>query len=400
MLRKHLSQYSGEELRAEIKRHVDEQIQENKKLDYKETVSLDDRRGRREAAKDISSFANEIGGCVVYGVPEKERTLPDGTKIVVPDKPYGMEAVSGFEERFEDTCAETICPHLPDLQIRKVNTEYDDKVVYVVWHPESWMAPHMIQAYNDHSYYKRGLRRAIKMSEHEVRQKYAQVQDYLDRVREFIESPEVNFYAELSEGSKTHFVCCPLMVVPDRVDFTSSQMRRWLDGNLRMDRYHGWRPSYHGMCSSRESASEPLTEEIFCELHRNGAVNYFEHTYLLRPEKLEPPLPADREMFVSVHHVLGRLDQFLTLCGSLCEEIGYYQPLALRLRITECSEFGFSFSSQRRFTRGEPITKYAIRGDKLQVDRLVSGAELAAEPRIVGAMMSERIFHAFGVRTG
>lgn len=394
MFRKHLSQYTDEELRAEIKRLVDDQVQEGKKLDYKEDVSLDTKNGRREVARDTSSFANEIGGAVIYGIPEDRKS----DEVAVPIKPYGIQPIRDFEIRAENICADTIAPLLPGLQIRKVDAEDVGKVVYVVWHPESWMAPHMVEGYDENRYYRRGLLRVVRMDEHEVKQKYAQVQDQLDRVKDLLESPEINFYVAADSGSKTHIVCCPLMLVPDRVDFSSNSMKQWLAENLAVvgpDAYQ-WSPSYHGVRASREKSYEIRIVGSYCELHRNGAANYFQDTPLSPPDELLPEDLRGKERFVVMWEALAILRDLLRYCGGFYEEIGYYGPLALRLRVTRCAELGFVFSRRRQRRSEDPVTKYAVLRGVLHIDSFISGAQLIAEPKSVLKVVADRISQAFG----
>ena len=73
MLQKHPEQYTPEELEAWVRHLVDEQVSEGKRLDYKATISLKKQDDRCEAAKDISSFANEIGGTILYGIPASSK---------------------------------------------------------------------------------------------------------------------------------------------------------------------------------------------------------------------------------------------------------------------------------------------------------------------------------------
>ena len=398
MLRKHLSQYGDDELAAEVARHVDEKVPESKRLDYKQAPSLNSRKGKREAAKDISSFANEIGGYVLYGIPEEREALPDGTKSAIAKKPYGIDPIPGLEGRLEDIYVEAIHPRLPDLGIRKVATEYEGKVVYVAWHSESWMGPHMVQAYGDNSYYRRGLLRAVKMDEHEVRQKYLQVRSQLDRARHYLESRQINLCAQPPVKSKTHFVCCPIRLVDDRVDFFSRPMQEWLRENYALvhkTEVHEWRPSYHGVRATRQFSYESSIAGTYCELHRNGAVNYFHDTDLHYPGEGYPG------GFVAVTEVLEYLRAFVLLCGKFYREVGYYEPVALRLRITAVQKIGFYFSKARKrsyqfYSFEDPLTKLATPEGVLQIDITAPASQAMSEPMTLVKAVADRIYNTFG----
>jgi hypothetical protein len=124
MFKRHLADYTDDELFSQVLTHVENQVPEGKHLDYKaQPPSLVKHKDRREAAKDISSFANELGGCLIYGIPEMEVALPDKTKIGVPQKPYGIPPIHGFEELLENVLTDAISPahvaHSPAPAIRQ-----------------------------------------------------------------------------------------------------------------------------------------------------------------------------------------------------------------------------------------------------------------------------------------
>lgn len=389
MFRKHLSQYTDDELRAEVKRLVDEQVQEGKKLDYKQSVSLSTRKDRQEVAKDISSFANEIGGAVLYGIPEDRRSAD----VAVPVKPYGMEPIKDFEIRVENICADVMAPRLPDLHIRKVETEDEGKVVYVVWHPESWVAPHMVEG-DDRRYYHRGELRVQKMTEREVKDKYAQASTGLGGVAEFLDSKEVNFYAGLSSEVMTHFTCVPLMLLPNRFDPLAGRMKSWLDQHRAFK--YGWRPSYHGACASaatpaqrRNVARTGTIADRFAEVHRNGCVNSF----------AEAPFRDDQKGTLCLLRVLKRLDRFLAFCGELYGEIACYEPVRLQVRILGCSKLTLLLIPHGPFEPGHPIAEMALRGgDDFKVGLLSTAAELTENHKEVLKAAADRVYQAFGLR--
>lgn len=68
---------SPEELTTSIRGLINEEWPESDILDYKAALNYSQRKDRIELAKDVSSFANEVGGTVIYGVPEKaNQTVP------------------------------------------------------------------------------------------------------------------------------------------------------------------------------------------------------------------------------------------------------------------------------------------------------------------------------------
>jgi len=167
MLQKHISQYSDEELQAWIQQLVDDKTPENMTIEYKSEEAFGE-KFKLEIAKDISSFANTKGGVIIYGIPE-ESVHKETEKLAIPSSDYGTEPIPNFVSRLENILIDTISPHLPDIWIREVPIlEKPNLRVYVVWHPESWLKPHMVEGYQELRYYRRGLRRTVRMTEIEV----------------------------------------------------------------------------------------------------------------------------------------------------------------------------------------------------------------------------------------
>ena len=216
MLPKHPDQYQDDELRQWVERLVHDQVEEGPQLDYKAEIHLTEPAQRREAAKDISSFANEIGGTLLYGIPEARGS----SEAPIPSEPYGIDPIPNLEQHLEDVHVGFIRPLLPESRIRKVElTNYPNKVVYVVWTPESWLGPHMVEPNGDRRYYRRGQFRAVIMAEHEVRSRYERLLASLDIASAAVDELETNTLSsrfDLPCGS--HYLAYPLAPPHQRID--------------------------------------------------------------------------------------------------------------------------------------------------------------------------------------
>ena len=75
MLQHHPDQMTDDELGAWLRRLVDTAEPEGIRLDYKQEIKTNSTSEKRELAKDITSFANEIGAmCAAMGL--------DGTRLM------------------------------------------------------------------------------------------------------------------------------------------------------------------------------------------------------------------------------------------------------------------------------------------------------------------------------
>jgi len=190
MLPKHPDQMCNAEFDEWIRRLVDTREPEGAHLDYKEQLKIASQMDRRELAKDITSFANELGGTLVYGVPEEKDSHQAAP---TPKRPYGISAVPGIIESIENIFVSTITPLLPEYRIQPVELlEYPGKMCYVVWTPESWSGPHMVYGYNDARFYRRGQYRSIPMTERDVEDRYRRRMTMRSAAEGFLVSAEAS----------------------------------------------------------------------------------------------------------------------------------------------------------------------------------------------------------------
>ncbi len=116
---------------------------------------------RMDISKDVSSFANSIGGKIIYGINEKDHVADslsfiDGSKIT--------------KEWIEQVIQSNIQRRIDGLVIIPIRFGNDiTKTVYIVKIPASNQAPHMER---DNKYYKRQNFESVAMEEYEVRNMY------------------------------------------------------------------------------------------------------------------------------------------------------------------------------------------------------------------------------------
>jgi len=327
MLSKHPDQYSDEELEAWVRHLVDGKVSEGPRLDYKQTIALKSEKERLEAAKDISSFANEIGGTIIYGIREDRKS----DEIAVPLKPYGIDSIPDLESQLENIYIDSIAPHLSEWRVRKVKlTEYPQKVVYVAWVPESWVGVHMVEAYGDQKYYRRGQLRAVAMSEHEARQRYERLRIGQSVLKDFLNSSELNHPGEYLPNDEfiSHYVVCPTMLFSDRVNFAASDMREWLKENRYelwywggKDRFNEWVPFTYGV-RAEERSGEPWV----VELHKNGTISYWGKAGVGQDD-------SDQGKYKLYLEELKAIEGFLQFAWFLYQRINYFGPLHFQVVI-------------------------------------------------------------------
>lgn len=394
MLLNHPDQYSDEELEAWVRNLVDDQVSEGPRLDYKQSISLKSKKERLEAAKDISSFANEIGGTLIYGIPEDKKA----DEIAIPLRPYGIAPIPDLESRLENIYIDSISPYLPEWRVRKIQlTEDPQKVVYAVWVPESWVGVHMVEAYGDQKYYRRGQLRAVAMSEHEVRQRYERLRIGQSALKDFLNSSELNYPGEYlreylqDDIAISHYVACPAMLFPERVNFTTSDMRTWLSQHQyelwqRFQKwpFDNWAPFAYGV-RAKESYGDP---SWMVELHRNGAISHWSKSVVRKDDQGRYELLYLEE--------LRAIEGFLQFASSFYQRIKYLGPLHFRVIVENRAHESLFLNRPGKIRLGGKSS--FISGDEnLFIALSEAGSNLIAAPNQVLKDIADEMFIAFGL---
>jgi hypothetical protein len=141
---------------------IKNKVCESTALDYKACDALAKTEGKKkEVSKDISAFANSAGGVIVYGVTENKAHEPENIDI-------GFEPSDISGEWLEQVINSNIERRINGVIINTISLlkTHPGRVLYVVYIPESKLAPHMAA---DDRFYKRFNFQAVAMKEYEVR---------------------------------------------------------------------------------------------------------------------------------------------------------------------------------------------------------------------------------------
>jgi hypothetical protein len=138
-------------------------VAESIRLDYKACDALQKTDGKKkEISKDVAAFANSAGGTIIYGVIEDKRTrLPKDVDI-------GYDPADISAEWLEQVINSSIDRRISGVVINpiRLTKTHPGRVLYVVYIPESNLAPHMSV---DDRFYRRFNFESVRMKEYEVR---------------------------------------------------------------------------------------------------------------------------------------------------------------------------------------------------------------------------------------
>jgi hypothetical protein len=160
---------------ADIDALVQAQAPESATLDFKLTLTTD----RDEFLKDISSFANGLGGHIVYGVREG-----DGKAAVVEGLTPG--AVDQDVLRLQNIATSGgVDPRIPGLRFHRVHGFPGGREVVVVHIPRSWAGPHRVATSADSRFWARGSAGRFGMNSAQIRSAFLGTAEVPERLRRF-----------------------------------------------------------------------------------------------------------------------------------------------------------------------------------------------------------------------
>ncbi len=172
---------------------VNNKVCESTTLDYKACDALAKIEGKKkDISKDVSAFANSAGGTIVYGVSENAAHEPEAI-----DSGYGPTDISG--EWLEQVINTNVERRIDRVIINTVllHKTHPGKVLYVVYVPESKLAPHMA---SDGRFYRRFNFQSVPMKEYEVRnlmrREFYPSRDIVSAWRDYVINPLLSMLKE------------------------------------------------------------------------------------------------------------------------------------------------------------------------------------------------------------
>ena len=173
MLEKPLNEITEEDLKSLIENEVTEQ----KTLEYKQKLPGNTDSEKKEFLADISSFANANGGDIIYGIAE-ENGIPK--ELVGID----VEDIDKKISRLEEIIRTGIEPRIPNIEFHHIKLS-NSKYTLIIRIPKSYIGPHWIR-FKDHcKFYSRSTKGKYRMDITELRIAFTLSERIAEKVRNF-----------------------------------------------------------------------------------------------------------------------------------------------------------------------------------------------------------------------
>ena len=193
---------------------IDGKVPESVHLEFKRETYKNDDKGKNELLKDISAFANTLGGHLIIGMDEKEG-------IASSLKPISGN-IDDELQRLENITRTGIEPIIAGLRIKRI----DNENIIVIHIPRSFNPPHRVILNRSNRYYGRNSSGVHELSLEELRQSFGEQRSIEERAKAFIGQRFLSIQANdgikqipLKEGALVmHLVPLPDFGAERRID--------------------------------------------------------------------------------------------------------------------------------------------------------------------------------------
>lgn len=158
----------------DIKRLVQNKVQENKSLDYKKELKLAQDKDKKEFLFDITAMSNTDGGCLIYGIEEGRDEK--GQNTGKPEAIVGIEIVNydKLAQQIEDIIKGNTDPNISNIALNPLTV--DEKNVLVIGISKTLGLPTMVTFNETNKFYRRRNTGKYPVDVYELNQMFMQNQ--------------------------------------------------------------------------------------------------------------------------------------------------------------------------------------------------------------------------------
>jgi hypothetical protein len=156
---------------------IDCQVSEDKAIDYKLQLSVNNDEEKKEFLADVVSFANTVGGFLIIGMKEEKGiaiALP-GVQIDDPDQ---------TKLRLEEIIRDGITPRIAGISIQLLQLNNGDWAISI-YIPKSLSAPHMVAYKKSSRFYARHSAGKYQLDVQGIREAFLLSESTAEKIRDF-----------------------------------------------------------------------------------------------------------------------------------------------------------------------------------------------------------------------
>lgn len=375
-LDKPIDQISAEDILA----LVDNKVPEGKALEYKRDVVGNADDEKREFRADVSSFANALGGYLVFGIDEE-----DGVAVAA----HGIATADADAEilRLEAMIRDSIQPRIPNVQARAVVLPNGNCCI-IIRIPKSWAMPHAVLHKKYMQFFARTSNGKFMLDVPEIKTAFLLADITADHIRQFRAERLSKIMAAdapvpLAEAPKIIYHLLPITAFDPSITVNLGTLVRNVNQENGMRSWgHNHRYNFDGLLF--HNASEYLHVQP-----ESKASNYalaFHNGAIEAVDTVEQKDVKRIEMFDIENTLLESLPILLTAL----HQFGVEPPVFLLLSVVGVSGLAITGDSRTGKMATNPIDRDVLIFSEVIIEDFTMSLELALKP------IFDRLWNAVG----
>ena len=324
---------------ATFQRLVDDEVPEDRQLEYKRELNISSRENKREFLADVSAFANADGGHLIYGIAEREG---------IPAEACGIQRTASDDEmqqQMQNLVRDGVEPNIHGINIKAVEVN-EDKVALIIHIPTSWSKPHWVSLGRHRTFYSRNSNGKYPLDIPELRQLFTLSETATERIRNF----RAERIAAILEGSTPVPLNPGPKFVMHLVPFSSSSSTLSIDLSvLRNSGPHIFENNFEGKFTARQIWRLPFYHQVF----RDGSVESVFPISVGEPQPGYVMRQVGKIVYGSELEVMlwqGTLGYVL----SWHDALGVVPPLFIMLSLLDIRDHKFCLTLHEFMSNGRP----------------------------------------------
>lgn len=323
---------------------VSNQVSENRSLEYKLTLPgyLDE--DKKEFLADVSSFANTVGGDILYGVESSGGIATEVKGLSTPD--YDAEVL-----RLESIISSGLQPRITH-QIQVVNIASGNKVI-VIRIRQSFLAPHRIIFKSHDRFYGRNSAGKYALDVEQLRSAFLQSDTIIEKIKDFHSSRILEIQADrvpfpLIGESKLVLHFLPLEAFSSNISISQKQVLSVREKEINLTKpmvTRNWNfpvPNLDGWVIDAGTPFEDKTvTRSYIQIFRKGMIESVESGLLdTGGDGWIPSYSLEKE-------IIGHSKQ----CLKLLNQLGFSIPVYIFITLTNVEGMKLTYGNSTRWER-------------------------------------------------
>jgi len=349
---------------------VSDKVAEGKTIEYKQALPGNSDSEKKEFLADVSSFANAIGGDLMFGIREE-----DGLAVEV----LGVQTTDPDSEilRLESMIRDGIQPRIPGVSSRAIHLQSGAYVV-VIRIVKSWAAPHLVAFQNYSRFYSRNSAGKYQLDVGEIRTAFALSESLSERIRSFrldrlgkLVSNETPVPLDKNAKILLHLIPLSAFDRPTQYDLAAAVKDVIKLFPIYSSSINGNHYNFDGYLTY-SSFQKSSSAHSYLQIFRNGIIEAAE-AFMIRDQEGKRLIPS--QLFEK--ELVDALPRFLQIQKTL----GVQPPILVTLSFQGVSGYVMAVDTSRfMFAEAHPVDRDALILPEIMLESLECDASQVLRP--------------------